>query len=361
MSRPTRHRAAVGRRVLALACGVAVLPALLLVAVGPVLARSALDVQTLLEERLGRNATVTPPPAGSFPQHRQQPPTPAEGETAGQSSIAPGLEDVRGLAHRAVQEPETLAPHNEHYLGRAVAALMLTNYPPLEDEAANAYVTLIGKTLAAASDRPETFNGYRFQILDSDEINALATPGGFIFITRGLVACCRTEDALAAVLAHEIAHVQLAHGVQAIRRSRLSGALSQLAFQQAKSLADAELASLVDAFEGAVTDIFTTAMRNGYSKRQEGEADVAAVALLQRVGYDPSGLVDMLLVMDERLSPARHDFSRTHPTPTERYQHIMAHTPFEYTPVRSPPVRAERFQAALDRLLPAEATPSAAP
>ena len=90
-------------------------------------------------------------------------------------------------------------------------------------------------TLSKTSDLPETFGGYHFLILDSDEINAFAAPGGFIFVTRGLLRCCKHEDAAAAVLAHEIGHVELRHGLQAIKKSRITTALTTLGIAGVKT------------------------------------------------------------------------------------------------------------------------------
>jgi len=83
--------------------------------------------------------------------------------------------------------------------------------------------------LARASSRPETFGGWHFLLLDSDEVNAFAAPGGFVFVTRGLYATCATEEQLAAVLAHEISHVTLRHGLGAIKNERLTEAFTILA------------------------------------------------------------------------------------------------------------------------------------
>ncbi len=76
---------------------------------------------------------------------------------------------------------------------------------------------MLGQSLVIFSDRPETFGGYHFLLLDSNEINAFAAPGGLILVTRGMLQCCANEDELAAVLAHEIAHVEKKHGLTAIK------------------------------------------------------------------------------------------------------------------------------------------------
>jgi predicted Zn-dependent protease len=79
----------------------------------------------------------------------------------------------------------------------------------------------------------------------------------------------------------------------------------------------------VTTFEGSITDITTTLINNGYSREFEQQADQAAVAILQRVGYDPNGLVEMLKTMQSRLRPGGPDFARTHPSPLSRMADIQ--------------------------------------
>jgi len=112
---------------------------------------------------------------------------------------------------------QDLTPEQEYYIGRAVVAQVLQTYPPLDRPQANDYMNLLGQSLAVFSERPETFGGYHFLLLDSDEINAFAAPGGLILVTRGMLRCCENEDELAAVLAHEICHAELKHGLSAIK------------------------------------------------------------------------------------------------------------------------------------------------
>ena len=111
---------------------------------------------------------------------------------------------------------DDITPEQEYYIGRAVAATVLSKYKPYDISAGNEYLNVLGQGLALSSDRPETFGGYHFLIMDSDEINAFSAPGGLVLVSRGLIRCCPNEDALAAVLAHEIGHVEKQHGLRAI-------------------------------------------------------------------------------------------------------------------------------------------------
>ena len=179
---------------------------------------------------------------------------------------------------------QDITPEQEYYIGRAVSAVILEKFRPFQDESVITYVNVLGQTLANASDRPETFGGYHFLILDSDEINAFAAPGGLIFITRGMLACCRNEDALAAVLAHEIGHVQAKHGLQAIKKSRITTALTTIGVEGTKTFAGEGLATLTQTFGESITDITKTLVNNGYSREFEREADQSAILILERVG-----------------------------------------------------------------------------
>ncbi len=241
---------------------------------------------------------------------------------------------------------EDFTPEQEYYIGRTVGAIILERYKPYTDKRGNAYINLLGQTLAKASDMPETFGGYHFLIQDSDEINAFAAPGGLIFITRGMLRCCRHESAVAAVLAHEIAHVQLKHGLQAIKASRITSALTTIGLEGAKTFGGDKLASLTETFEGSISDITTTLVNNGYSRDFERQADKTAVTLLKRVGYNPNGLVDMLSVMNTALNPGGLDFAKTHPSPSSRIADSKKYIG-KYTVDRTPPARQARFLAAL--------------
>src|SRR6185503_10521873 len=137
---------------------------------------------------------------------------------------------IRGT-NRLRKSFDDLDPSEEHYIGRSVAAeiLAMPQYPLAEDEAQLAYVERVGLGLAATNDdvrRP--FLDYRFGILETDEVNAFACPGGLILVSRGLLAKTHGEDELAAVLAHEIAHVTLRHGVAAIQQANLTEAFGYL-------------------------------------------------------------------------------------------------------------------------------------
>jgi predicted Zn-dependent protease len=244
---------------------------------------------------------------------------------------------------------EDITPEQEYYIGRTVGAMILQKYEPYINPKADRYINVMGQMLAQASDCPETYGGYHFLIQDSDEINAFAAPGGFIFLTRGMLRCCPQEDAVAAVLAHEIGHVQYKHGLRAIKQSRVTAALTSLAIKGAKNYGDEDLAELTKTFEGSISDITKTLIVNGYSRSFENQADLAAISILQRTGYNPNGLVTMLNQMKVRLKPGRQDFAATHPSPDSRLAEIQQYIG-KYSTVKSPRARQARFKATLGRI-----------
>jgi len=245
---------------------------------------------------------------------------------------------------------EDITPEQEYYIGRSVAATVLQTYPPSNDEAANRYLNLIGTALAYASTKPETFGGYHFQVLDSDDINAFAAPGGLIMVSRGLLRCCKTEDAVAAVLAHEIGHVEGAHGLRAIKKGRLTSALTTLATESGKQLGGEQLAQVTEVFEGSIKDITSTLMNNGYARSLEREADASAIRIMQQVGYDPNALADMLREMKKLLKPGGLDFAKTHPDPEDRIKDVVELIGGTPSPATPPAARQARFKEALANL-----------
>jgi len=220
---------------------------------------------------------------------------------------------------------EEITPEQEYYIGRAVGANVLGTYKLQTNKpATTAYVNRIANALIINSPRPEIFVGYHVGILDSDEINAFATPGGHIFITRGLISCATTEDTLASVIAHEIAHIQLQHGLQAIKSGRRAEAFaSTLSFAAEIKAGDSRFPELVRSFSDGVGEVVTTMMTKGYSRTQEYEADAEAMRLLSLAGYKPSSLLDMLRALERTQSSRPGGFNNTHPTPAQRIENAQ--------------------------------------
>jgi predicted Zn-dependent protease len=266
------------------------------------------------------------------------------------------VSSTTGVDHRLVQggadiiksRPDkalkTFTPEQEYYLGRTVAARLLDSYTPYDQPQLTRYINLIGQSLAQASDRPATFAGYHFLVLDSEELNAFSAPGGLIFVTRGMLKICQSEDDIAAVLAHEVAHVQEQHGIQAIKKRYRDDALLALGGAALSSQMGGGPA-LFRLFDLSVKDVMATLLEKGYSRAAENDADGVAVTLLTRVGYDTNAIVRVLTMLQSRTQAEQPGFSRTHPSPDDRITRLHASIG-ETVPVFSA-TRSERFRSAL--------------
>jgi len=273
--------------------------------------------------------------------------------TLGDLGDAESFSKVLGVAARGAASLEKakadLSPTQEYYLGRAFAATILQTRRPLGNTNLDRYVNQLGQALARYSDRPETYIGWRFLVLESEEVNAFAAPGGFILVTKGLVKTTRNEAELAAVLAHEISHVALNHGVKAVQKDRETGAWVGIGADAFKTLGDDTAQEMAEAFEGSVTNLVKDVADKGYSRDTELEADAAAVKVLRRAGYPPRALVTMV----EQLKTLSHGsgpgFSKTHPSPETR---LAALAPLVKSdgPVAVTPAEAARYRLALSGL-----------
>jgi predicted Zn-dependent protease len=197
------------------------------------------------------------------------------------------LDDLTKGAKLVSKATHKITEEEEYYLGRAVAANILTKYPLWKNTKMTGYINTIGTLLSMKSDRPEVFGGYHFGILNTDEVNAWSAPGGIILLTRGLVNLATNEDELAAVIAHEISHVVSKDPLKAVKSERLK----QLGFFAAKKVTDKGMA---DVLNDSVLDVSGTLLQKGYSRMQEKKADLAALDLLAAAGYNPEALLSML-------------------------------------------------------------------
>lgn len=246
-----------------------------------------------------------------------------------------------------VKSQEELIPEQEYYLGRAVSANVLAKYPPQQNAASTAYLNKIGMTLVGVSDMPETFGGYHFMAVQSKEINAFSAPGGFVYVSSGFLRELPDEDAVAAVLAHEIAHIAKRHGVNAISNAKLFSALTDFG-QASASVAASQVSSPVDL--GEITGIFSESvsgvvdklLTKGFDRRQEYEADLYAAELLQRAGYDPNALVRVLGILESHQTGEQGGWYATHPAPSDRISEISSEFSFP-VPQDPPSSRKARF------------------
>jgi predicted Zn-dependent protease len=282
------------------------------------------------------------------------------------------LISLLGFAAAAVGcgSPARLTESQEYFVGRGVAAgSILQTQGLIPDEALGNYVNLVGQTLALESDRPETYKGYHFGVLRSEEVNAFAAPGGFVFVTTGALKLMENEDELAGVLAHEVAHVNLRHPEEHANNStQKSGAMDVLAagghlsetggqiggavlsFLGKQRAADTvksvgeNLARVVKAFSGAIDEFLQEIMVNGYGREAELAADGLGVDILCRSGvrYDPGGLRAFI----SRLPKKERGAWATHPDLEGRLQSIEEQIRKRGVQALTDPARTTRFKAA---------------
>jgi predicted Zn-dependent protease len=266
---------------------------------------------------------------------------------------------LRGTA-RLAEGSRDYSPSEEHFIGRAVAAEILSRYKVHDDPSLNQYVNLVGLSVVyGAPEVRQTFSGYHFTILESDELNAVSAPGGFVFITLGTVRRAKNEDELAAVLAHEIAHVSLHHGIDAIQAStrKSSAALLLQGVGQTASAAaraggsgrDAQLVELTGLFANAIQDITSELLVKGYSRKAELAADAQGAAFLKGSGYSRGALVSYL----KRIGAegGQGGWYGTHPAPEDRVKALGdAGVETSTAPAIGMAARAQRFRASAGAL-----------
>ena len=243
------------------------------------------------------------------------------GEMAGIEGSADIALSIADSAESIEKAMEDFTPEQEYYIGRAVAASILAKYDLYDSPSLERYLNQICAALIITSDVPTLYKGYSVGILDTDEINAFATSGGHIMVSRGLIKCATSEDALAAVLAHEIAHIQSQHSLDAIQTSRITDAITKTGYATMNVLSKGELLEFTDTFGDVVDDIIGEMVDSGYSKTQEFEADEKALSIMAKAGYYPKAMEDMLFVLKEK-SNAQTGWGKTHPSPKERIKNL---------------------------------------
>jgi len=180
------------------------------------------------------------------------------------------------------QDLVLLSEKDEIALGRKTHQEVLKQYSVYDNHALQKYVQNVGTKLASKSHRSNLI--YRFIVLDSKEVNAFALPGGYIYITRGLMAYLKSEAELAAVLGHEIGHVTARHSVRQYSANQLTniGLIISSIFIPGMNQASNQLAQL-----------FGTALLRGYGREHELEADRLGAEYLARTNYNPQAMLDV--------------------------------------------------------------------
>lgn len=220
----------------------------------------------------------------------------------------------------------TMSESQEVSVGRSEDKKVREQYGSYNDPALQEYVRGIGQRLARSSHRPGL--QYQFTVVDSPEINAFALPGGYIYITRGILAYLNSEAELAAVLGHEIGHVTARHSVQ------------QMSAATAANVGASVLQILVPQVRNSAGDLLINtlggALLSGYGREHELEADRLGAEYLARTGYDPQAMIKVVGVLKnqelfdnevakaEGREPRRyHGLFATHPDNDTRLQEVV--------------------------------------
>lgn len=270
------------------------------------------------------------------------------GEIAGIEGSAEMAESIMTSAESIEKATEDISPEQEYYIGRAVAAQILSKYELANEPELENYLNQICGALVINSERPTLYRGYSVGIIDTDEINAFATSGGHILVSRGLLNCVTSEDALAAVLAHEIAHIQLEHSLKAIKTSRITDAITKTTFATMSVLSEGEFQEFTDIFGDVVDEIVASMVDSGYSKSQEYEADETALEIMAATGYNPLAMNDMLNVLKQN-QKSKSGFSVTHPSPDDRLKNLQDQ--YEHYDIKdTSKYRMERFLTIMKNL-----------
>ena len=236
----------------------------------------------------------------------------------GAATGVPGLQSAATLAQTDVRgafvdmdEPE------EVELGRAIAAAVGARYRLLRDAKLTRYVALVGNTVAANSERPDL--RYNFAVLDSPDINALAAPGGFIFITRGALNAMKDEAALAGVLGHEIGHIALRHHGETIKAQKRKALALTVGQEAVRHTSASAFSNLIGATADALAEQI---ILKGHSRAEEMESDRVGFQYAARAGYDPAGLREFLASLNARSASdaGAAKFFSTHPGTEERLE-----------------------------------------
>jgi predicted Zn-dependent protease len=225
---------------------------------------------------------------------------------------AGGCEMACGKAQNAAQfaAGKALSPELERKLGARLAAQIEQQLPRLQDPQVVAYVDQLGKSLVARAEGIPEGTRFQFGVVDApDTVNAMALPGGFIYVYSGLLRAADTEEELAGVLAHEIAHVAERHVA--------ANLITRLGTQVVLAVA---LGGEADALAQAAAHFAQQGAMAAFSRSAEREADVVAIRYLARAGRDPRGYVSFFekLAKREGMRDLATDILSTHPDPAER-------------------------------------------
>lgn len=219
-----------------------------------------------------------------------------------------------------------ISESEEIELGRKNDAEVRQQYGVYDDAALQAYVQRIGEQVAAHSHRPGL--RYHFTLLDSPDVNAFALPGGYIYITRGILAYLNSEAELAAVLGHEVGHVTARHSVRQYSAS--------VAANVGYSITSLFLPNLQSKAGQSLFNVLGGALLSGYGRDHELEADRLGAEYLARSAYDPQAMIGVIGVLknqelferqqakaEDREARTYHGVFASHPSADQRLRQVV--------------------------------------
>jgi predicted Zn-dependent protease len=201
-----------------------------------------------------------------------------------------------------------------------------------------AYLDSVGQKIARVSHRPDLT--YHFEALNHKTVNAFALPGGYVFITKGMLEKLDTESQLAGVLAHEITHIVARHA--SVAMSRQIG----IEILLAAVTTDKTSASVLQ-----VADVAEQIIGLRFSRQDEREADLAGMDYMVEAGYNPNGMLETMRMLENLQDTTPIDFLSSHPSPQDRQAYLAQRIQSKYADFAALKVGKEDYRrAVLDRL-----------
>jgi predicted Zn-dependent protease len=228
----------------------------------------------------------------------------------------------------------------EVVFGRKISAKILGRYKTDDNSALLKYVNLVGLVLARNSGRPEL--NFHFMVLDTDEINAYAAPGGYVFVTRGALRLMNDESELAGVLAHEIGHVAEMHVVKELKIKGENESVTAGLAQLVGGSSESARAAFAQAVDRGLEMIF----KEEYKREDEMQSDKDAVILCALSGYEPAALARYLDKV-RGIKGEVSDAGQTHPSYSTRISRINDVIVKNGIESGKPVANAKRFEIAM--------------